>query len=162
MTPELIFNQTPGFTFKFRQKNRGLYKWSPWEENLNRVESNPKTCQLTTWPAARSWEKAWASKVFFHEHKTPFHSSPTSFTHLNKLPIKTWCFIYPSLTSPPPAVPATMASALRRLSTESAKCAAENLSRSNSFDGLWFAKELEVFERRGGQNETGQRERCVV
>ena len=72
-----------------------------WEGNLNRVESNPKTCQLTTWPRP-GVERKLEQERFAHEHKTPFHSSPKSFTHLDKLPTKNWCFIYPSLTSPPP------------------------------------------------------------
>ena len=103
MTPELTFNQTSGFTFKFWHKNRGVYKWSPWEESLNRVESNPKTCQLTTWPRpgveTKLEQDRFAKTSTKHRSTLLQRVSLTLIDYPRK--IGAWYTVYPSLTSPP-------------------------------------------------------------
>ena len=53
-----------------------------WEKDLYWLKSDPNTCQLTTWPRP-GVEKKLEQERFAHEHKTPFHSSSKSSTHLN-------------------------------------------------------------------------------
>ena len=139
-----------GFTFKFWQKNRGIYKWSPhgkgiwigWNLTLKPVNSLHgrgqelrESLSKKGLPTSTKHRSTLLQRVSLTLINYPLKIG-ASYTHH-------WHLL-------PPAVPATMASAFRRLSTESAKCAAENLSRSNSFYGLFVRQGVGGFWTEGG------------